>query len=94
MASIGDFANDPELQCFCEAPDKCPPKGLMDLSKCLGAPMYGSLPHFLHSDPELLQHVKGLNPDIDQHEIEIDFEPVRIATCKGLTNLRNKPSIE
>ncbi|CAB3227796.1 unnamed protein product [Arctia plantaginis] len=76
VANIGDFANDPELQCFCNAPDKCPPKGLMDLSKCIGAPMHASLPHFLDSDPELLQHVKGLNPDIDQHGIEIDFEPI------------------
>nr|QRF70962.1 sensory neuron membrane protein [Semiothisa cinerearia] len=74
--NIGDFANDPELNCFCDAPDKCPPKGLMDLIKCLKAPMYASLPHFLDCDPSLLKNVKGLNPNVDEHAIEIDFEPI------------------
>ncbi|XP_026331738.1 sensory neuron membrane protein 1-like [Hyposmocoma kahamanoa] len=76
IANIGDFANDPELNCFCDAPDTCPPKGLMDLFKCMKAPMYASLPHFLDSDPGLLKNVKGLNPDINEHGIEIDFEPI------------------
>ncbi|CAK1542972.1 unnamed protein product [Leptosia nina] len=76
IANIGDLANDPVLQCYCEAPDKCPRKGLMDLTKCMGAPMYVSMPHYWDSDPELLKEVKGLNPDVDQHEIVIDFEPI------------------
>ncbi|CAH0726868.1 unnamed protein product, partial [Brenthis ino] len=76
IANIGDLANDPELQCYCESPDKCPPNGLMDLTKCIGAPMYVSLPHFYDSDPQLLQNVKGLNPDVKEHEITIDFEPI------------------
>ncbi|XP_060804308.1 xanthine dehydrogenase [Amyelois transitella] len=76
VANIGDFANDPELQCFCDSPDTCPPKGLMDLMKCMSAPMYASLPHFLDSDPELLKNIKGLNPDPNEHSIAIDFEPI------------------
>lgn len=79
IANIGDFANDPQLQCFCEQPDKCPPKGLMDLSKCIGVPMYVSMPHFYDSDPELVKNIKGLSPDVNEHEIAIDFEPVSIA---------------
>ncbi|KAM3961979.1 sensory neuron membrane protein 1-like [Aphomia sociella] len=75
-ANIGDLANDPELNCFCDAPDRCPPKGLMDLSKCLGAPMFASMPHFLDSDPELLKNVTGLNPKTEDHAIGIDFEPL------------------
>ncbi|XP_075977031.1 sensory neuron membrane protein 1-like isoform X2 [Anticarsia gemmatalis] len=76
IANIGDLANDPELQCLCDAPDKCPPKGLMDMNKCIKAPMYASMPHFLDSDPALLENVKGLSPDVEQHGIEIDFEPI------------------
>ncbi|XP_064292368.1 uncharacterized protein LOC128674487 [Plodia interpunctella] len=76
VANIGDFAHDPELQCFCDTPDTCPAKGLMDLMKCMGAPMYASMPHYLDSDPELLKNVKGLNPDPNEHSIEIDFEPI------------------
>nr|AFG73002.1 sensory neuron membrane protein 1 [Cnaphalocrocis medinalis] len=76
VANIGDFANDPDMQCFCDTPDTCPPKGVMDLMKCMKAPMYASLPHFLDSDPNLLKHVKGLSPDANEHGIEIDFEPI------------------
>ncbi|XP_022114656.2 sensory neuron membrane protein 1-like [Pieris rapae] len=76
IANIGDLANDPDLQCYCESPEKCPPKGLMDLTKCMGAPLYVSLPHYYDCDPELLKNVKGLSPDVNEHEIVIDFEPI------------------
>ncbi|KAF9420724.1 hypothetical protein HW555_003072 [Spodoptera exigua] len=76
VANIGNLAEDPELQCFCPQPDKCPPKGLMDLAPCIKAPMYASMPHFLDCDPALLSKVKGLNPDVNAHGIEIDFEPI------------------
>nr|Q9GPH7.1 RecName: Full=Sensory neuron membrane protein 1; Short=SNMP1-Msex [Manduca sexta]AAG49366.1 sensory neuron membrane protein 1 [Manduca sexta] len=76
IANMGDFANDPELNCFCETPEKCPPKGLMDLTKCVKAPMYASMPHFLDADPQMLENVKGLNPDMNEHGIQIDFEPI------------------
>lgn len=78
VASIGDLQNDPELQCFCDTPQTCPKKGLMDLMKCIKAPMLASMPHYLDSDPSLLNDVKGLSPDVNVHGIEIDFEPVRL----------------
>ena len=40
--------------------------------------MYVSMPHFYDSDPKLLENIKGLNPDVNEHEIVIDFEPVSI----------------
>lgn len=40
--------------------------------------MYVSMPHFYDSDPDLLNNVKGLNPDVNEHEIAIDFEPVSL----------------
>nr|QIJ45702.1 sensory neuron membrane protein [Glyphodes pyloalis] len=76
VANIGDFANEPDKQCFCDTPETCPPKGFMDLTKCLKAPMFASLPHFLDCDPEQQKQVKGLNPDVNEHGIEIDFEPI------------------
>lgn len=79
IARIGDLNTDPELQCFCDEPgkpDKCPLAGLMELTKCIKAPMYASMPHFLESDPSLLKNCKGLTPDVNAHGIEIDFEPI------------------
>nr|QZH55093.1 sensory neuron membrane protein 1 [Achelura yunnanensis] len=76
VSNIGDFANDPELNCFCDTPDSCPKKGLMEMSKCLTAPLYVSLPHLLDCDPEVQRDVKGLSPDVDEHGIAIDFEPL------------------
>lgn len=92
VANIGDFANDPELNCFCDAPDSCPPKGIMDLFKCMKAPMYASMPHFLDSDPELLKNVKGLSPDVNEHGIEIDFEPVSLTITIIWPKTNTKPS--
>ncbi|KAH9641095.1 hypothetical protein HF086_003516 [Spodoptera exigua] len=86
VANIGNLAEDPELQCFCPQPDKCPPKGLMDLAPCIKAPMYASMPHFLDCDPALLSKVKGLNPDVNAHGIEIDFEP-GLALNKSFVNM-------
>ncbi|KAJ2951447.1 hypothetical protein O0L34_g13600 [Tuta absoluta] len=88
IANIGDLANDPEVNCFCEAPDKCPPKGVMDAYKCLKAPMYASLPHYLDSDPALLKNVKGLNPDANEHGIEIDFEPISGTPMEAKTRMQ------
>lgn len=46
--------------------------------------MFASMPHFLDSDPEMLKNVKGLNPDVNAHGIEIDFEPVSLTITKIL----------
>nr|O02351.1 RecName: Full=Sensory neuron membrane protein 1 [Antheraea polyphemus]AAC47540.1 sensory neuron membrane protein-1 [Antheraea polyphemus] len=76
IANVGDFANDPELQCFCDTPDECLPKGIMDIRKCLKVPMYVSLPHFLETDTSVTNQVKGLTPDPNEHGIIADFEPL------------------
>ncbi|XP_055548677.1 sensory neuron membrane protein 1 isoform X1 [Wyeomyia smithii] len=72
---FGDLKNEPENHCFCrDPPDDCPPKGTMDLGPCLGAPIYGSKPHFIDGDPKLLQDVEGLEPNDEEHNIYIHFE--------------------
>nr|AZB52756.1 sensory neuron membrane protein 1 [Heortia vitessoides] len=76
ISNIGDLANNDELRCLCDAPDACPPKGFMDLYKCTKAPLYASLPHFLDCDPKYLKDIVGLNPDVNEHGIELDFEPI------------------
>ncbi|KOB75165.1 Sensory neuron membrane protein 1, partial [Operophtera brumata] len=76
IANIGDFANDPELQCFCKEPTACPPKGLMDLSSCVGAPLYASLPHFLDCDPEVMNKISG-TPMVAKQRVQFNMELLR-----------------
>ncbi|XP_072171246.1 lysosome membrane protein 2-like [Diadema setosum] len=68
---------NPDNVAFC-TPDEthCLPGGLLNISLCqFGAPIYFSLPHFLHADPEVLEMVNGVHPDRDLHETFIDVEP-------------------
>ncbi|XP_076639657.1 sensory neuron membrane protein 1 [Colletes latitarsis] len=74
-ADFGDQSTNPMEKCFCPTPDTCLKKNLHDLSKCLGAPMVGSLPHFLGSD-DYLKLVDGLHPNEEEHDISMDFEPM------------------
>jgi hypothetical protein len=49
----------------------------MNVSACrFGSPMFLSLPHFLHADPELLDLVSGLQPDPEKHSFYFGVEPV------------------
>ncbi|KAK9875891.1 hypothetical protein WA026_009678 [Henosepilachna vigintioctopunctata] len=73
-ASLGDMSKNANEKCFCPTNDTCLKKGLMDLFKCVGVPLYVSLPHFYDSDITYLQGVLGLNPKKEKHGIEILFE--------------------
>lgn len=75
-ADLGDQENNKEDKCFCTAPDKCMKKGLMDLTKCVGAPIMVSLPHFYLSDESYVNSVRGLHPNEKEHGISILFEPM------------------
>ncbi|KAL7302061.1 hypothetical protein TKK_0005294 [Trichogramma kaykai] len=75
VAFLGDPQQSPEQRCYCPAPDKCLKAGVMDLHKCLGAPMVASHPHFYLGDKEYLSMVDGLNPSEENHGIFLDFEP-------------------
>lgn len=46
----------------------------MDLMPCVGAPVYGSKPHFLDSDAELIDSIVGLNPNRSLHDVYVNFE--------------------
>lgn len=71
------MSQNADEKCFCPTPETCLKKGLMDLFKCIGVPMYASLPHFYESDESYLKGVKGLKPNEANHGIEIYFERVR-----------------
>nr|APC94222.1 sensory neuron membrane protein 1a [Pyrrhalta maculicollis] len=73
-ASLGDMSKNENEKCYCYTPDTCLKKGLMDLYKCAGVPIYVSMPHFYDSDESYLKGVKGLNPNKTSHEISILFE--------------------
>lgn len=72
---FGDSSKE-EDNCYCNTPDTCLPKGVIDLTKCLQVPILCTLPHFLETDPKLIEQVEGLHPDTEKHIIKILFEPV------------------
>ena len=51
------------------------PMGLINLTSAMGAPSFGSYPHFLLADPRLLDAVNGLDPNYDLHSTWMDVEP-------------------
>lgn len=75
-ADLGDQTNNKEDKCFCTTPETCMKKGLMDLTRCVGAPIMVSLPHFYLADESYLNSVRGLHPNEKEHGIQILFEPV------------------
>ncbi|KAJ8687778.1 hypothetical protein QAD02_023572 [Eretmocerus hayati] len=66
---------DPSKKCYCPKPDSCLKKGVMDLFKCVGAPLIASHPHLYEADEEYANSVDGLNPSKEKHQIFLDFEP-------------------
>lgn len=74
-ANLGDMSKNPEEKCFCPTPTTCHKKGIFDITKCTGAPIWLSLPHFYETDPFYLSQVEGLSPDMQKHQIFVEFEP-------------------
>lgn len=69
--------------CFCThenstwwmQPNGCLPRGAMDLTECLAAPVVISMPHFYNADPRFEALIDGLEADPDKHSIFLDMEP-------------------
>jgi hypothetical protein len=51
------------------------PMGLLNMTSASGAPAFGSYPHFLLSDPRLLNAIDGLDPNLAEHMTFLDVEP-------------------
>ncbi|XP_037367213.1 scavenger receptor class B member 1 [Talpa occidentalis] len=70
------FANGsvyPPNEGFCP----CLQSGVQNVSTCrFNAPLFLSQPHFYNADPELVEAVKGLHPDEEEHSLFLDIHPV------------------
>ncbi|NXK85810.1 SCRB1 protein, partial [Formicarius rufipectus] len=70
------FANGtdyPPNEGFCP----CMQSGIQNVSTCrFNAPMFISHPHFYNADPFLLNTVKGLHPNKEQHALFLDVHPM------------------
>ncbi|XP_076281251.1 sensory neuron membrane protein 1 isoform X2 [Lasioglossum baleicum] len=75
-ADYGDVKSNPDEKCFCSTPDTCLDKDLMDLEKCVGVPLIGSQPHFLGAEQKYLDMIDGLNPNPEEHDLSMDFDPL------------------
>nr|ALR72542.1 sensory neuron membrane protein SNMP1a [Colaphellus bowringi] len=75
-ADLGDMSKNEKEKCYCSTPETCLKKGMMDLYKCSGIPIYASFPHFYNSDTSYLKGVGGLSPNKTKHEIKILFESI------------------
>lgn len=80
---LGDMSKNEMEKCFCPTPETCLSRNLYDLSKCLGAPIIGSLPHFYESEPKYLELVEGLHPT----QVNI-YKPCRFALRVRINRVR------
>lgn len=87
---LGDMEHSEEDKCYCSTPKTCLKKGVFDLSKCLGVPIYATLPHFLRTDEIYSKQVKGLNATLNDHIIDAFFESVRLSLFYCLKKLQLK----
>ncbi|XP_076247574.1 sensory neuron membrane protein 1 [Calliopsis andreniformis] len=87
-ADFGDMSTNPMEKCFCPTPDTCLTRNLFDLTKCLGVPLIGSLPHLLGAEDKYLQMVDGLHPNEEEHSINMDFEPMTATPLKAHKRLQ------
>jgi hypothetical protein len=74
---------NPANNCNCRSPrnfSKC--DGILDLESCIaGVPIVLSFPHFLHSSSVIINSVRGMRPNIEEHESYFDIEPVKCYIC-------------
>ncbi|XP_050524851.1 sensory neuron membrane protein 1-like [Daktulosphaira vitifoliae] len=74
-------------KCYCLNPEKCLKSGVLDLTKCAGAPIMGSLPHFYKAEA-YVNDVIGLNPNTKEHAIKIFVEPMTGTPVVGFRRMQ------
>ncbi|XP_053506765.1 platelet glycoprotein 4 [Ictalurus furcatus] len=83
--------DNPDNLCYCtnkETTRNCTIAGVLDIKPCKGAPVFISLPHFLHGSKELLELVHGLNPNPEEHSTYLDVEPLTGFTLRFAKRLQ------
>nr|WKF45046.1 sensory neuron membrane protein 1a [Podabrus annulatus] len=88
IATFGDMSTDPSLKCYCPTNDTCWKHGLHDLTKCVGAPIVASMPHFYDADPMYVNGVRGLHPNEEEHGIVLVFELMTGTPVSGKKRLQ------
>ncbi|KAJ8721181.1 hypothetical protein PYW07_001956 [Mythimna separata] len=74
QTSFDNSTTSPSNTCFCNG--ECLWSGVMNVSACrYGSPAFLSLPHFLHGDAQLRDHVTGMQPDPEAHSFYFAVEP-------------------
>jgi len=65
------------------------PSGIANLSTAnSGAPIFMSLPHFLHADSWFTRRIDGLNPIQSKHECLVNVEPITGTTMQVFERLQ------
>ncbi|KAK4886688.1 hypothetical protein RN001_002959 [Aquatica leii] len=88
VATFGDMSTDKALQCYCPANASCWKQGLHDLTRCVGAPIVTSMPHFYDADPIYAKMVRGLHPNVHDHGISLIFELMTGTPVSGKKRLQ------
>lgn len=88
-----------ETRCYCPDSDynRCPPNGLVDISKCWrGIPFYVSYPHFFMADAYLVESLSGIHPNRSIHRslmyIDLQTGLLLQSYIRLQFNLRLRPS--
>lgn len=63
-------------KCFCRDENTCPARGALDLYRCMGLPLYATLPHFYKAEQLLDGIESGLVPNQTFHKLYINLEMV------------------
>ncbi|BFF95493.1 protein peste [Drosophila madeirensis] len=74
--NVANGTDNPQNSCYCQ--DNCQEvrSGLLNISSCwYGAPVFASYPHFYQADSYYVDHVDGMKPDKDRHELFVILEP-------------------
>ncbi|XP_050445095.1 sensory neuron membrane protein 1-like [Cataglyphis hispanica] len=87
-ADLGDMSKNPMEKCFCPTPDTCLTRNLYDMTKCVGAPIIGSPPHFYDCEKNWFDLVDGLHPNQEDHEMDMDFEPMTATPIRAHKRLQ------
>lgn len=76
--TLFEYDSGPEAaanRCYC-LDGRCPPSGVLDVSRCLDLPILLSYPHFLAASNEtLFAKLDGLNPREELHRSYADVHP-------------------
>ena len=72
------------LPCFNGTKEVQCKDGFIRVGNCYGGvPIVMSAPHYWNVYPELLEQIKGMNPDKDKHDTTLDIEPNTGATISA-----------